>query len=215
MGQSTGQELGRHRRVDIRRDRFAKERQEFISIQGVGDGLPHQRVVQGFDGDVKVDGRHFAHPVDIHQDPLFLAHPLDPDALGSAVDHVQLARLQAQLAAIELGHVAVVHAVQLGPAAEVILVGHQHDILLRAIALEHEGTGADGVGLEGFGAQRFIRLLADDEPARIVGDLGEKEHLRKRRVQGDLDRALIDRFDRHAGVFTGVGRGVCVGRFLQ
>ena len=138
-----------------------------------------------------MNGGHFAHTVDVHPDARLFGHLLHPDALGGAVDHVQLAGLEADLAAAEVRHVVVFDDIYQRPAAEVILVGHQHDLLRGRVALKHEGACPHGVGLEGFGAHGLISLLADDEPAGIVGYLGEEEHRRNRLLHRDLDSVVI------------------------
>ena len=59
---------------------------------------------------------------------------------------------------------------------EVGVVCRQGDVVLGRVALVHEGAGPGRVGLVCFWTNVFVVLLAHDETAGIVSNLGEEEH---------------------------------------
>ena len=123
-----------------------------------------------------MDDGDFAYTIDIHADAIFFIHALDPNTLILAVDRIQFTRFEAQFTAVQLWHIAIFHFVQQGTAAEVSVIRRQHDLILWGIAFKHEGAGAGWIRLVTFSAYSLILLLAHDEAAGIVGNLGEEEH---------------------------------------
>ncbi len=86
---------------------------------------------------------------------------------------------------------------------------------MRGIVREHERAGAHRIRLEHFIAQRFHRLLADDEAASIVRHFGIEEHRGEWIFQCDLDSGIVDGFNGHIRIFPGVGRAIGIGRLFQ
>ena len=68
---------------------------------------------------------------------------VDPGLILLAVDHVELARLESQIAARIRRDVAIHDFVEQWGAAEILLVSDEAHILLRLVFREHEGAGAD------------------------------------------------------------------------
>ena len=122
-----------------------------------------------------MDDDHLADTEDVDVDACLLLDAVYPGDIGYAVDDVELPGEQTGLTAGDVGHVAILDTVDLGCPAEVVRVGLEHHLFLGAVALEHEGAGADGVGLELVRAQRLDRLFADDEATGVVGHLGVEQ----------------------------------------
>ena len=114
-----------------------------------------------------------------------------------AVDHVELAGLEGEVARGIGGHVAVRDLLQRRRAAEVLLVGGELHVLLRLVLGEHERPGADRLLGEVL-AHLLGRLLADHVAAVDVRDVAQES--RHRVLERDLERVLVDRLDLVDGV---------------
>ena len=109
----------------------------------------------------------------IHRHNLYagqLGHPVDPGLVLLAVDHVELARLEREVAARIRGNIAIRDVVDQWRATEILLVGYQLDELLRLVFREHERPGADGF-LREILAHLLRGLLADHVAAIDIGDV--------------------------------------------
>src|SRR3546814_11419277 len=97
---------------------------------------------------------------------LFRSDPLHPGLVLLAVDHVDRAGLEGEVAARIRRDVAVVDLLDLRGAAEIGVVGYQLDVLLRLVLGEHERPGADRRALE-LRPQVLDRVLTDHVAAEI------------------------------------------------
>src|SRR3546814_1918372 len=70
-----------------------------LDVDGMGDGLAHAQVVQRLDRLVQVDGAELAGLEDVDDRLFVLPRILDPALLALAVDEVQLAGGESQIAA--------------------------------------------------------------------------------------------------------------------
>ena len=118
-----------------------------------------------------------------------LLGPINPGLVLLAIDHVELARLEGEIAARIRRDVAVHDLVEHRRAAEILFVGDEAHVLLRLIFGEHERAGADR--LFGEAVAHLLRgFLADHIAAVDIGDVAEEAG--DRILQGDLQRIGID-----------------------
>ena len=161
-------------------------------VDRVRDRLADALVVERLDGHVEVQLAELGRPQHVDDDAGLLLEALGPLLVLAAVDDVELARGEGEVAR-RVGRDQVVDdAIDLGRAAEVVLVGDEDDALVRLVRLEPERARADRVEAEVV-AELLDRLLADDVAAVVVGDEAEEE--RHRLLQLDAHRQRIDRLD--------------------
>ena len=197
-----GRVIGEERRVLVRaeiagghdRDRLARragalEGDDRLAIDAIGDGLAHANVVERLFGDVEEQRRQFARLHGEHLDARHLLGAIDPGLILLAVDHVELARLEGEIAARIRRDVAVHDLVEHRRAAEILLVGDEAHELLRLIFGEHERAGADRLLGEAV-AHLLGGLLANHIAAVDIGDIAEEAG--DRILQRDLQR-VVDR----------------------
>ena len=137
-------------------------------------------------------------------------HALHPGLVLAAVEEVDLAGIVGEVARRVRGDVAVYDTIDLGRATEIALVGNQRHRLVRRVALDCEGPGADGFGSEVV-AEFLHGLLANDVAALIVGE--DAQHAGRPSLELDLDRGGIRRLDRgDVGVVRGERRDLGIAR---
>ena len=133
---------------------------------------------------------------------------VDPGLILLAVDHVELARLEREIATRIGGDVAIHDLVEFRRAAEILFVGDEAHVLLRLVFGEHERAGADRL-LRKAVAHLLRGFLADHVAAVDVGDVAEEP--RDRMLQRDLQRVFVDGVDVvDAGEVVRIGRRVLV-----
>ena len=146
---------------------------EAIGIYSVGDGAADAHIIKRLLLGVEADHAEFAGWYGIDDNAGFFLHAVDPQLILAAVDEIEFAGLEGQVARAVGRDEAIDDAVDLGLAAEVAGVGHHGDALVGLVALEGERTGADGVDAEILAAL-FDSFLRDNVAAVIVGDDAEQ-----------------------------------------
>ncbi len=172
--------------------RSALEADDLLPVDRVGDRLADPLVVERLHRHVEMQLAELGRPQHVDDHAGLLLESLDPLLVLPAVDDVELARGEREVAR-RVGRDQVVDdAVDLRRAAEVVLVGDEDHAFVRLVRLEPERTGADRVEAEVV-AELLDRLPADDVAAVVVGDEAEEE--RHRLLQLDANRQRIDRLD--------------------
>src|SRR3546814_3231155 len=90
---------GRHHRTALGADVSADVGDDVVDVDGMGDGLAHAQIVQRLDRLVQVDGAELAGLEDVDDRLFVLPRILNPALLALAVDEVQLAGGESQIAA--------------------------------------------------------------------------------------------------------------------
>src|SRR5436190_1640284 len=152
-------------------------------------------------------------PQDIDDDVLLLFLSLDPFLILAAVDHIELARAEGEIAGRVRWNQAINNAVNLRGPAEILLVSNEDHALIRLVGFELERPGSDWIEPEII-SKFLYRLAADDHATVIVGD--KAKECRHGLLQLDAHRRRIDRLDGLDRSVVGIeGRGLRIGRPLE
>jgi hypothetical protein len=169
------------------------EAHDLLAVDRVRDRLAHALVVEGLHRHVQVQHAELGRAQHVDDHARLLLEALGPLLVLAAVDDVELARGEREIARRVGRNQAIDDAIDLRRAAEVVLVGDEGHALVRLVGLELERAGADRVQAEVV-AELLNRLPADDHAAVVVGDEAEEE--RHRLLELDAHRGRVERLDR-------------------
>ncbi len=176
LGQSARGRRGQGRGIDGNGQAFSHERGHALAGNGIGEGLADSEVVKGFAAHVVVEHLGFTGAEGGNLDIVEGGDLLHPLGLVHALDDVHFPRAQPELTGADIGHVVDVDLLQVRRAPEVLLMSGQNDLFPGGVLFEHERPGSHRVDPEPVVALFFYGLFADDEPAGIVGELGQKQN---------------------------------------
>ncbi len=173
--QAARQKIHRNWRIDILNDTLGKVQPEDFPVDCISQRLPYTLVIQWRLRRIEVHGDDLSDAEDIDLDRVLAPDRLEPLRFLGSENDVERAIPQLLVAFLEVWNVVNLDPVELRGAAEVARVRGEFDAFVGNAAVENKRTGAHRMGCKAVIAKAFDGLFADDEAARIVGDLGEEK----------------------------------------